>query len=94
MTWYYMSFANPNLPKGSQFLGALIIDGYNPSHAISRSWLLKLNPGGEIAFAQLDEDFSPDTCAPELKKYIRTFVPREIVMAEGDPWPNSIGSSS
>lgn len=45
--WWWMSFADGHLPKGEQFLGALIIDGVDIAGATQRAWARGLNPGGE-----------------------------------------------
>ena len=48
--WFYMSFCNADLPEGEQFLGGLYIRGATIKEALTRSHLLGLNPGGEVAF--------------------------------------------
>lgn len=60
--WWWLSFADSNLPEGSQFLGACIVQGTEPKgqpgirDCISQSHLLGLNPGGEIKFVQIPDD--------------------------------------
>lgn len=46
--WWYMSFATVAQPDG--FLGGLYIDGETIAEAITRSHVLGLNPGGQVAF--------------------------------------------
>jgi hypothetical protein len=46
---WWLSFADPDLPEGSQFLGVLIIQGPSLEAVITRSHVLELNPGGQIA---------------------------------------------
>jgi hypothetical protein len=48
MTWYWLSFVDPERPKGDKFVGALLIESNTFAAAIATSWLLKLNPGGEV----------------------------------------------
>ena len=46
-TWW-LSFADPYRPRGSQFLGACIVDAESPRGAVARSRELGINPGGEV----------------------------------------------
>ena len=46
---FWLSFADPGKPEGTQFLGVAIIQGATLAAAITRSHMLKVNPGGEIA---------------------------------------------
>lgn len=47
--WWYFSFADADLPKGTQFLGAVFVRGCSLPDAITRSHVLGINPGGEVA---------------------------------------------
>jgi hypothetical protein len=40
-------------PKGDKFLGALIVTGEDHKAMLARSWLLELNPGGEVEFFEI-----------------------------------------
>jgi hypothetical protein len=56
--YYWLSFADAQKPKGSQFLGARIIEGVTLMAAIKAAHIMGLNPGGEVqavAFQVLDE---------------------------------------
>lgn len=46
--YWWLSFADADLPKGSQFLGAIIAEGATIIDAIKNTHRLKLNPGGEV----------------------------------------------
>jgi hypothetical protein len=48
MLWW-LSFCDPDRPKGSQLLGVSIITAESMEEAITRSWMLGCNPGGEVA---------------------------------------------
>ena len=48
--WFYMSFCDPQAPKGEQFLGGAYVQGDTIEEALTRSHLLGVNPGGEVAF--------------------------------------------
>ena len=45
---FWLSFADPGRPEGTQFLGVAIIQGSTLAAAITRSHLLKVNPGGQV----------------------------------------------
>lgn len=45
---WWLSFADPDLPTDSQFLGALVIPAAGYMLALSLASLLGLNPGGEV----------------------------------------------
>jgi hypothetical protein len=47
--WWYLSFCDPQRPKGTQFLGVCIVRGRGVLTAMQRSHALGLNPGGECA---------------------------------------------
>jgi hypothetical protein len=57
MNWWWMSFCDPNLPKGKKFLGALLIEATDEYDLIFRSHLFGLNPGGEIQFFKVPKMF-------------------------------------
>ena len=47
MTLYWLSFSDLDRPKGSQFLGAAIVEAANFIAAVVRARELGCNPGGE-----------------------------------------------
>jgi hypothetical protein len=48
---WWLSFADPDLPEGSQFLGVVIVQAATLEDAVTRSHLLGVNPGGGIQIA-------------------------------------------
>lgn len=58
MTVYYMSFVDPDLPKGERFSGACLVHASDPKDAIETAWKCGCNPGGEIQM--LVPEFIPD----------------------------------
>jgi len=50
-TVFYMSFCDPDLPEGTQFLGGLIVAAETLDTALTVSWLTGCNPGGEVEIA-------------------------------------------
>lgn len=58
-TVFWMSFADPDLPEGSQFLGVVIIRAENIAAAITLSHANGLNPGGEIEILEMPDNVAP-----------------------------------
>lgn len=59
MPWWWLSFADPDRPKGAQFLGAAIVQGRDIAEANQRAWTLKINPGGEVQGVIIDLIYEP-----------------------------------
>jgi hypothetical protein len=57
MSYWWMSFVDPHEPEGEQFLGALIIVADTREDMMVRSWMLDLNPGGEVAFFEIPKQY-------------------------------------
>ena len=57
--WWWLSFADGDLPKGRQFLGACLVQGRGLATAISNSHALGCNPGGSCQGLEAPESFSP-----------------------------------
>lgn len=51
---WWMSFCDPEKPKGQQFLGVCIVEAPGFIHAYQKAWALGINPGGEIQAAQVE----------------------------------------
>lgn len=47
--WFYLSFCDPDRPKGKQFLGGCYVPAHDAAGAVTFSHLLTCNPGGEVA---------------------------------------------
>ena len=60
-SFWWLSFADPERPKGEQFLGAAIVPGYNMGSAVLAAHMLGCNPGGEVqGFPILPDADIPD----------------------------------
>ena len=59
LAWWWLSFCDANLPKGTQFLGACIVRAHGMTDAILQSHRLGLNPGGEVLTVQARDEFVP-----------------------------------
>lgn len=59
-TWWYFSFADPNLPEGTQFLGACLVKAAGEMNAITATHMFCINPGGEAQFVELPGDPPPE----------------------------------
>lgn len=62
---YFLSFCDPAKPKGSQFLGACLVEGIgaederdDKAGAVRNAWRLKCNPGGEVACQEVPESMT------------------------------------
>jgi hypothetical protein len=53
MTYYWLSFCDPELPEGQQFIGGCLIEAEDVNDAVKKSWRRKCNPGGEIAIVEI-----------------------------------------
>lgn len=52
---WWLSFCDPNLPEGTQFLGAVCIDARGVADATHRVNMMGLNLGGEIMFVKIPD---------------------------------------
>lgn len=60
--WWWLSFADPDLPEGTQFLGAALVPALTIEGAITQAHLLGINPGGQVAsWGPIPEDAIPDS---------------------------------
>lgn len=48
---WWLSFADPDLPEGHQFLGVVIVEAQDGEAAVARTHLMGINPGGEVLIA-------------------------------------------
>lgn len=64
MTWFYMSFVDPERPAGDRFVGGCYVQGASMPEALDRSWRLGINPGGEVKILELPDD-KFDALVPE-----------------------------
>jgi hypothetical protein len=70
--WFYLSFADPKLPEGEQFLGGAYVRGVNEGAAVGRSHKLGINPGGEVmTFGPLaDEAMAENVPEPQRERLL------------------------
>ena len=59
MGLWWLSFADPDQPKGSQFLGVAIVDAVCFEEAVVWSHMLGCNPGGEVQGVDISEEQVP-----------------------------------
>jgi hypothetical protein len=57
--WFWLSFADPDLPSGSQFLGVVIVKGGGMQEAIQNAWTMGINPGGEVKAIEIPDEHVP-----------------------------------
>ncbi len=54
--WWWLSFADKDKAPGTQFLGAVIIEGSCFLNATHRAHMLNINPGGEVMCMPIPDD--------------------------------------
>ena len=57
--YWWLSFADGSLPKSQQFIGVIIGQGDTIEAVVKETHHLGVNPGGEIAFAQIPPEHVP-----------------------------------
>ena len=79
LSQWWLSFCDPDLPEGSQFLGAVCIDAHGLADATHRVTVAGLNPGGEIMAVQIPEGrrVADSHCNRILDKQEALNAPRE-----------------
>ena len=83
---WHLSFADPGLPAGSQFLGVVIVQAASLEDAITRSHVLGVNPGGGI---QIAGPIPPGFIGPEWRDRLLSKAEAEAI-----PDPDGAGNSA
>lgn len=80
--WWWLSFADPSLPKGSHLLGLAIVPAPNAVAAAAVAHALGCNPGGEVAaLPAVPEGWTPRpeyVCRLMPPEEARAFAEREL----------------
>ena len=74
--WWWLSFADPNLPTGTQFLGVAIVQGQDIASAMVAATFLGINPGGEISGIAIPTEHVP---GPEFRERLLSRVEAETL---------------
>ncbi len=74
MKFYWLSFCDPDLPKGTQFLGAVFTQANDFIAAVRKSHALGINPGGEVQGHEAGPRFKMH---PSLETYVDRVLTRE-----------------
>jgi hypothetical protein len=53
MTYFWLSFVDPDKPKGEQFLGGCVVKAETVEQAIGWTWAIGINPGGEVGIMEV-----------------------------------------
>ena len=56
--FWWLSFADPDLPKGSQLLGAAIVEASDFAGAVAQAHSRGCNPGGDCLGAELEDELA------------------------------------
>jgi hypothetical protein len=83
LAWWYMSFADSSRPKGQQWLGACIVEGYGLATATRRSWELGVNPGGGVLAGPIPPE-AVEKFKDHFNKLYRTREELETVFGPAD----------
>lgn len=54
--WWYLSFCDTGKPKGTQFLGACVVQAWGMVQAAEKAWDEMCNPGGEVKGFEIPAD--------------------------------------
>lgn len=74
MALWWLSFADPERPAGTQFLGASIVNASSFIEAVRVSHIIGINPGGEVKSVEI-----PDEAASKIPA---SFIERLLSMKE------------
>lgn len=58
-SWWWISFADPDKPKGSQSLGVVIVKGGGMQEALQNAWTMNINPGGQVQAIEIPDEHVP-----------------------------------
>jgi hypothetical protein len=84
MSWWWLSFVDPDRPKGERFLGVCVVEAPDLRSAIRAAWKAKCNPGGEVGSWEIE----PSEQTPEQRALLErtpkyTLMSREDLCAAG-----------
>lgn len=57
MTYWCLSFADPERPRGNRFLGCVVVAAGSLRDAIETAWRKRINPGGEAIGFQVPAQY-------------------------------------
>jgi hypothetical protein len=78
-SFIWMSFCDPDKPKGHRFLGVIVTQSLGLTHAIIKTHKLGINPGGEIQSFVLPAGTLIDV------KYLNRLIPKEELESKDFP---------
>lgn len=88
MTLWWLSFINPDLPRGARNLGVAIVPATDISTAADKAWELGCNPGGEVAGWPLPpQPVVPDEYIGKLLTLDEADKLRSAMLRRMDPSP-------
>lgn len=77
---WWLSFADPDKPKGQRFLGVCIVEARGPASAMLEARRRGCNPGGEIENWMLPDT---DSTREKVGPYMNRLLSKDEVMAAG-----------
>lgn len=82
MPLWYLSFADANLPEGSQFLGAAFVRGFDIAFAAMMAHAYGCNPGGEVLGVEVPDHFAELIPQDQLHKLLSKTEVDEVFSEE------------
>ncbi|MHB8885023.1 MAG: hypothetical protein ACYC5H_08020 [Methylovirgula sp.] len=59
MSFYWISFSDPERPVGAKFLGVVIVEAETDAAALAQISTARLHPGGEATIEEMEEPLPP-----------------------------------
>lgn len=74
LTWWWLSFVDPDRPEGEKFLGACVVQAHGPVTAGIESHAQKCNPGGQVASLPFPEHVDASSWANTLLSHAECYL--------------------
>lgn len=68
--WWWLSFADSDKPKGSQFLGVVIVQGTSIESAAMEAHAVNANPGGQVLGVPIPESILDSIPVPDRNRLL------------------------
>jgi hypothetical protein len=65
--YWWLSFCDPDLPKGNQFKGVIVVKAHGLTDALTKCNAMMINPGGEVSGFEIpDSEEARTRLVPEV----------------------------
>lgn len=80
MSLWWLSFVDPNRPRGRRGIGVVLVEADSFQDAMQRAWVTGCNPGGEVEGHEMPIDRMPNERRVRLARAPRnTLLDREAL---------------